>query len=354
MALDTKFWSDQRVLVTGHTGFKGAWLSLLLSKLNASISGYALQDAPTNPNLFESAELSHIFSNDTRANILDLTPLKRALDEFQPTILFHMAAQSLVLESYRSPIDTYQVNVMGTANVLEAARTIPSLKAVVIVTTDKCYKNTESNLAYSENDLLGGYDPYSNSKACAELVTDSYRSSFFSTDSNTKIATARAGNVIGGGDWAANRLLPDCFRAFSSETPLELRHPTAIRPWQHVLEPLYGYLLLAEKLSNKIEGADSAWNFGPAASNELETQHVVELAKSAWGSGQVLKHTDQEAPVETKVLRLNSSKAIQQLGWSPRWSAEQAIEKTMSWFRATHEGANYRHESERQIAEYLA
>lgn len=354
MAVDAHFWSKQNVFITGHTGFKGAWLSLLLKQFGTSISGYSLAESPTAPCLYDAANLSRLFDFDVRGDIADLDQVKSSLLKAQPTILVHMAAQSLVLESYESPIETYMTNVMGTAHVLEAARMVPSIKAIVIVTTDKCYRNVQTQSGYKEDSPLGGYDPYSNSKACAELVSDGYRSSFFANDDSAQIATARAGNVIGGGDWADNRLLPDCYRAFSSEKVLELRNPEAIRPWQHVLEPLVGYMALAEHLVNHKAGAASAWNFGPSKQDELEAHQVANIAQQVWGSGELVNRPDSASPVETKILRLDSSKAISELSWKPKWSAQQAVEHAMSWYYAVHNGADPSATSEEQINDYLA
>ena len=352
MELDTNFWKEQRVLVTGHTGFKGSWLSLYLKKIGATIAGYSLAP-PTSPSLFESAGLSDIYQEDHRANICDYEQFNIVVSEFQPTVLFHMAAQALVLDSYDDPLTTFRSNVIGTANVLEASRYCSSLKSIIVVTSDKCYEVAAGSLAYTEDCRLGGYDPYSNSKACAELVTQSFKSSFFNDKDGAKVASVRAGNVIGGGDWAKNRLLPDCYKAFSNNQAIVLRQPNAIRPWQHVLEPVSGYIRLAKLLVEDGNAFSQAWNFGPSEKDALSVKEVADISATAWGNAVVKLDVKDTKLVETDVLMLDSSKAISHLGWQPKWSATQAINKTMDWYKAIHNGADPRSQTEAQIDEYL-
>lgn len=352
MELDAKFWKEQRVFITGHTGFKGSWLGLYLKKMGATIAGYSLSPT-TSPSLFESAHLGDLYEEDHRANICDYEKLSKIVLEFQPTVLFHMAAQALVLDSYNDPLTTFKSNVIGTANVLEASRYCSALKSIVVVTSDKCYEIASGGLAYTEDCRLGGYDPYSNSKACAELVTQSFKSSFFNDEEATKIASARAGNVIGGGDWSKNRLLPDCYKAFSNDQAIVLRQPDAIRPWQHVLEPISGYIRLAKLLIEDGNAFSQAWNFGPSEQDALSVKEVADLSATAWGNAVVKLDSKHTKLVETDVLLLDSSKAILHLGWQPKWSATQAINKTMDWYKAIHNGADPRLQTEAQIEEYL-
>lgn len=331
MVLNKKFWENKSVLITGHSGFKGGWLSFLLSELGAQVHGYSL--APnTCPNLFSVLDLQNRISTSTFGDILYLKSLKNTLEEVAPEVIFHMAAQPLVRESYKSPIETFQTNVIGTVNILEASRLINSTKALVNITTDKCYENKGSSLPYGESDRLGGCDPYSASKACSELVTSAYRTSFLG-ESNIHIATVRAGNVIGGGDWAQDRLIPDILRSIDSGQKLKLRYPEAIRPWQHVLEPLSGYLMLAEQLYNEGKSFAEAWNFGPNKENECTVGLIVKKLSAhfpnlGWESDRAC------LPRESDVLKLDSSKAKSVLGWTPQWSIDTAIEKTVDWHKS--------------------
>jgi CDP-glucose 4,6-dehydratase len=332
----------KRVFVTGHTGFKGGWLSLWLHSLGASVHGYAL-DPPTQPNLFNSACIRTILASDTRADLADLSRLRSAIDEAQPEIIFHLAAQPLVRMSYRDPLATFATNVMGTAHVLEAARTTESLRALVVITTDKVYRNPEWPYPFREIDPLGGADPYSASKSAAEIVTASYSNSFFSgpTGHPAHVATARAGNVIGGGDWAADRLTPDCVTAFARNEPVSLRFPHAVRPWQHVLEPLCGYLRLAGLLMTP-DGARyaKAWNFGPDAASDATVGEVAETVARLWGDDARVEHVPASTnPHEASVLRLDSTLARTELGWIPRWSLDRALGETVAWYRAFASGA---------------
>ena len=337
MVTSNLIWQDIPVFITGHTGFKGSWLSLWLSKLGAKIHGYAL-DPPTNPNLFDAICIADNLASDVRADLLDLNALRQALQIAQPTVIFHLAAQPLVRVGYAEPLATFSTNIMGTAHLLEAIRDVPSIRAVVIVTTDKVYDNREWIYPYREIDTLGGYDPYSASKAAAELVVASYRSSFFSSSTQDfpKIATARAGNVIGGGDWAQDRLVPDCLRSLEHGQPLEIRYPQAVRPWQHVLESLSGYLLLAEKLL----GADGenfarAWNFGPSIGGHASVKEVVERMTTFWGKAGYIEFSSSASnPHEAGLLQLDASQAYLKLGWRMRWSLDQAIKATVDWHQA--------------------
>jgi CDP-glucose 4,6-dehydratase len=330
-------WQDMPVFITGHTGFKGSWLSLWLSKLGAKVHGYAL-DPPTNPNLFEVIRIANDLDSDIRADLLDLNALRQALKIAQPTVIFHLAAQPLVRVGYAEPLATFSTNIMGTAHLLEAIRDVPSIKAVVIITTDKVYDNREWIYPYREIDPLGGYDPYSASKAATELVVASYRSSFFSSSLQDfpKIATARAGNVIGGGDWAQDRLVPDCLRSLEQGQPLEIRYPQAVRPWQHVLESLSGYLLLAEKLLS-VDGENfaRAWNFGPSIGGHASVKEVVERISTCWGESRHIQFPPSDSnPHEAGLLQLDASQAHLKLDWRMRWSLEQAIKATVDWHRA--------------------
>jgi CDP-glucose 4,6-dehydratase len=334
-------WRGRSVLLTGHTGFKGGWLALWLHDLGAAVHGYAL-DPLTNPSLFDVAGIGAPLASDVRADLSDLARLKSVFGQAQPDVVFHLAAQPLVRESYRDPLGTFTSNVMGTAHVLEAARTTPSVKAIVLVTTDKVYENREWEYPYREADPLGGRDPYSASKAAAEIVAASYRSSFFTPEIGhpVRVATARAGNVIGGGDWAPDRLVPDCLRAFTSHEPVHLRYPNAVRPWQHVLEPLSGYLLLADRLVGPAgERFATAWNFGPDADGNVTVGELAAATARLWGEGaHIVLAPPSVHPHEAGLLRLDASRARTELGWRPRWSLARALEQTVSWYRAWERG----------------
>lgn len=327
-------WQNCRVLVTGHTGFKGAWLSHWLLKRNADVAGLAL--APdTQPNLFDSLELASGIDSMI-CDIRDRKAVKVAIDNVQPDIVFHMAAQPLVRQSYSEPVETFDSNVMGTAHVLDALREQNRTMGVVVVTTDKVYENFEREKPYDETDHLGGHDPYSASKAAAELVTSAYRSSYFS-GSPCRVASARAGNVIGGGDWAADRIVPDLARAFSRGEPLELRNPGAVRPWQHVLDSLFGYIKLAQGLYAGNVDLESAFNFGPPPSDEKTVETVVELAQQTWAGD--VRFTSQTPDLhEAGRLVLSSDKAKDVLGWRPTWNFETAISRTVAWYKSYYEG----------------
>ncbi len=342
------------MLLTGHTGFKGSWLALWLQGLKANVAGYAL--APkTQPNLFALGRVAEGMTSAI-ADIRDLSTLKQVMLECQPEIVFHLAAQPLVLESYKNPVETYAINVMGTVNVLEAVRQIESVRVIVNVTSDKCYENREWIWGYRESETLGGYDPYSSSKACAELVSAAYRKSFFNpnSDSSVALATARSGNVIGGGDWADDRLVPDCLRAFERGKRVKLRSPRAVRPWQHVLEPISGYLVLAEKLfSGEAYRYARAWNFGPNAEGDATVAEVASHLAHLWGDGAGIEtESGQDRPHEAGYLKLDITHARTELGWQPSWSVKQALQATVDWHRAWLEGKDMQDYSLAQIAAY--
>jgi CDP-glucose 4,6-dehydratase len=350
--IDAAFWRGRRVLLTGHTGFKGGWLALWLHGLGARVTGYAL-DPPTDPSFFESAGVADLVE-DVRADIRDVERMKAAVVKCDPQVVLHLAAQPIVRAGYADPIETYGTNVMGTAIVLEACRKAPSLGAVVCVTTDKCYENREWDWPYRENDRLGGRDPYSSSKAAAELVAEAYRRSFFG-EGKVGIATARAGNVIGGGDWAADRLIPDLARAVRSKTPSVIRNPAATRPWQHVLEPLSGYLALAQKLAAEPARYSEAWNFGPDTGGDRDVGYVVDEVARLFGPKLVTRRESTAGPHEAGKLMLDSSKARARLAWRPRLAIAEALRLTVEWYDRFISGErNMRALSEQQIRGYLA
>ena len=331
----------RRVFVTGHTGFKGSWLSEWLLGLGAEVTGYALEP-PTDPSLFAESGLAGRMGH-TIGDVRDLEHLRGAILAARPEIVFHLAAQPLVRLSYDDPVYTYETNVMGTVNLLEAVRACPSVRAVIIVTSDKCYENRETGQAYREGDAMGGYDPYSSSKGCAELVTAAYRRSFFGKRSDVRIASVRAGNVVGGGDWALDRIVPDCVRALQAGEPIIVRNPEAVRPWQHVLEPLSGYLHLAARLWTGESDLDGAWNFGPEEQGTVPVRQVVDRIVGAWGTGSwemPVGHVVQ--PHEANLLALDIEKAITELKWHPLYPIERALDVTAEWYKARHEGADPR------------
>ena len=343
---------ERSVLLTGHTGFKGSWLSLWLKQLGAHVHGYAL-DPPTEPSLFAVAGVGALLASDTRADLADQARLRATFERSQPEVVFHLAAQSLVREGYRDPLGTFATNVLGTASVLECARSCPSVRALVVVTTDKVYENRESLHAYREGDRLGGVDPYSASKAAAEIISASYRSSFFGGEW-PQLASARAGNVIGGGDWAVDRLVPDCLRAFSAGRAVQLRYPNALRPWQHVLEPLAGYLHLASQLlAHGGSRYARAWNFGPGADSDATVAEVAGIVARLWGAAaRVEASSDAEHPHEAGLLRLDSEAARTLLQWAPRWSLEEALSHTVRWHQAWLRGEDMQRLSRQQIEAY--
>lgn len=347
MTLD--FWHGKSVLVTGHTGFKGGWLSLWLQKLGANVYGYSLPVA-TQPSLFVEARVGDGMSH-VEGDIRDLSHLKACMASAQPAIIFHLAAQALVRQSYLEPIETMTSNVVGTMNLLEAVRNTPSVKAVVVITSDKCYENREWHWPYRENEALGGRDPYSASKACAEIVAASWRASFLAGQ-GVSVATARAGNVIGGGDWAVDRLIPDALRAWQSGQPLEVRYPQAVRPWQHVLEPLAGYLLLAENLYHGKSA--EAWNFGPSDADMRPVGALLDALAALWGDGSAWQAGSQQRPHEAGLLRLDSSKARTLLGWRTLFNIDQALEQAIRWQRGWIAGEDMNAFTLNQIEQYMA
>jgi CDP-glucose 4,6-dehydratase len=347
-------WQGRRVFLTGHTGFKGGWLSLWLAGRGAQIRGYALN--PENePNLFTAASVASVL-DDVRGDILDYAKLEASMTKFCPEVVFHLAAQPLVRRSYADPLGTYSTNVLGTAHVLEAIRKAPSVRVVVCITTDKCYENREWVWPYRETDPLGGHDPYASSKACAELVSAAYRSSFFPIDQlnehHVALATARAGNVIGGGDWSEDRLIPDLLRGFQAKRPVLIRRPKAIRPWQHVLEPLHGYMMLAEHLLAKPEKFASSFNFGPGDEDAWPVERIATTIAKMWGEGASWVRDAVPSVHEAHALRLDASKARAELGWQPRLTIEAALEWTMDWYRAWQRGADMLQETRAQVAAY--
>lgn len=347
------FWHGRRVFLTGHTGFKGSWLSLWLQDLGARLTGYALVPA-TSPNLFEVANVQTGMQSII-ADIRDLASLQCAMQSAEPEVVIHMAAQPLVRRSYQDPVETYTTNVIGTVHLLEAVRRTPGVRAVVNVTTDKCYENRAWARGYRETDTLGGADPYSNSKACAELVTSAYRTSFFSVERHgAAIATARAGNVIGGGDWAKDRLVPDIIKAFEAGTPARIRNPAATRPWQQVLEPLRGYLMLAECLHEHGAEYAEAWNFGPAETDARPVEWIADSMTRLWGKGAAWEVDEGNHPYEAAYLKLDTSKASRRLNWHPSLGLERALELTIEWTRERNTGADMRRHSIAQIESYQA
>jgi CDP-glucose 4,6-dehydratase len=347
LVIDPSFWKGRRVFLTGHTGFKGAWTALLLRRLGAMAHGYALEPEDKR-GLFVAANIEQDIKH-TVGDIRDLGSLRTAIERAQPEIIIHMAAQSLVRQSYAEPVDTYAVNVMGTVNVLEAARHVPGVKAAIIVTSDKCYDNVGWQWGYREIDALGGHDPYSNSKGCAELVTDSYRRSFFYKPDSAGIASGRAGNVIGGGDWAKDRLIPDAMRAFMGNQALRIRNPAAVRPWQHVIDPVCAYLQLAERLVRDGHDFATAWNFGPAKASEAPVSHITNRLVSLWGHGARWEADGGEHPHEASYLKLDCSKAEALLGWRPLLDLEQALALTVEWYRTASDGGDLRALSLKQL-----
>jgi CDP-glucose 4,6-dehydratase len=348
------FWRGRRIFLTGHTGFKGAWLALWLHSLGARVRGYSI-DVPTTPSFFEAARVGETLEHRI-GDVRELAAVEAAMKDFRPDFVFHLAAQSLVRHSYDHPVDTYATNVMGTIHVLQAVRGTPSVRGVVIVTSDKCYANRETLRGYVESDPMGGHDPYSNSKGCAELVTAAYRDSFFTfsdrTGATAAVASARAGNVIGGGDWSCDRLIPDVYRAAAQNQPVRIRNPKAIRPWQHVLEPLAGYLLLAKRLSEDGARFAEGWNFGPPQNDTRPVAEIMDKVVALWGAG-LRWELDQGAhPHEATLLSLDCAKARSQLSWRPRLSLETALDWTVRWYKAFLAGGDMRRLSADQLSEY--
>lgn len=354
LEMNSEFWHGTRVFLTGHTGFKGSWLSLWLQSLGAELTGYALKP-PTNPSLFENAWVAQGMTS-LEGDIRDLEFICRAMEAARPEVVIHMAAQPLVRHSYEAPVETYSTNVMGTVHLLEAVRQSPSVRAVVNVTTDKCYENREWIWPYRENETLGGYDPYSNSKGCSELVSAAYRSSFFNPDDYAKhgvaLATARAGNVIGGGDWAQDRLLPDILSAFARGEAVRIRNPHAIRPWQHVLEPLRGYLMLAERLAENGVAFSEGWNFGPNIDDARPVGWVVDEMAKRWGPGAHWTVDAGEHPHEANYLKLDTSKARAKLRWHPLLTLGESLDLIVDWATASAAGHDARELTLEQIKQY--
>lgn len=348
--LTTEFWSGRRVLVLGHTGFKGAWLALWLRHLGATVEGLSL--APEQPSLFHMAGLATLVGNHY-ADIREFKSVMAAIEKAEPEIVFHLAAQSLVRRSYREPLETYATNVMGTAHVLAAVTAVTSVRSLIVVTSDKCYENHGRLHAYREDEPMGGHDPYSSSKGCAELVTKAWRKSYCgSAKRNLGIASARAGNVLGGGDWAVDRLIPDCIRALRAGRSVGIRHPTAIRPWQHVLEPLRGYIMLAERLTNGPESYAEAWNFGPSDKDTRPVSWIADRVVRDWGESARWEKVSGDELHEAVVLKVDASKARSHLGWSPVLGLESTIDWTMSWYKNVLGGASALTTTEDQINAY--
>ncbi len=336
--VNSHFWKNKKVYLTGHTGFKGSWLSLWLQSMGAVLKGYSLEPN-TSPALFLEAKVADQMESEI-GDIRDLEKITKSINVFSPDIIIHMAAQPLVRLSYTEPVETYSTNVMGTVNVLEAARKCPNLKAIVSVTTDKCYENREWHWGYRENEPMGGHDPYSSSKGCAELVTSAYRRSFFHTDDTASIASARAGNVIGGGDWAEDRLIPDILRAFEKSNPVVIRNPLSTRPWQHVLEPLSGYLVLAEHLYTDGDKFAGSWNFGPKDEGCKPVSWILDKMVPNWGNGASWELDTNNNPHEAGFLKLDCSKAANELKWQPKWNLEETLNMIINWHKNYLDGAD--------------
>ena len=330
MELKKNFWSNKKVLITGHTGFKGTWLSLILAELGAKVQGIS-SNIPTSPSMYELLSVSDVMETDIRGDICETEFVSQKIKELNPEIVFHLAAESLVIPCYQNPIQAFKTNIIGSANILQALLECSSVRAIVNITTDKCYKNKEWDWPYRENDELGGKDPYSASKSCSEIVSQCYWSSFFSQKNKVGLATARAGNIIGGGDFSPFRLVPDIFRCAESSTTLEIRNPEATRPWQHVLDPLHGYMLLAKNLFHHPKKFSEAWNFGPATNDIQSVKNVLNQFKKSFPKISV-NHVN-EVYVEQKLLLLDSTKSCSRLGWKPQMKFEEAVEQTAEWYK---------------------
>ena len=352
--MNPQFWAGKRVFLTGHTGFKGGWLSLWLQSMGANVTGFALPP-PTTPNLFEAAHVADGMQS-IMGDVRNLADLQKAMGDAKPEVVIHMAAQALVRHSYHNPVETYSTNVMGTVHLLEAVRGTPSVKAVVNVTSDKCYENREWVWGYRENEPMGGFDPYSNSKGCAELVTSAYRTSYFHSEKykehGVALATGRAGNVIGGGDWAEDRLIPDVMRAIAQGRPVRIRNPHSTRPWQHVLEPLSGYLLLAQGLFEQGSAFAEGWNFGPNDDDTRPVSWVLEQLIQSWGDGVSWSHDEGKHPHESHCLKLDCAKVKSRLGWQPKWHLEVALDKVVDWQKQYVQGADMKAMTLSQINAY--
>ncbi|WP_349746933.1 CDP-glucose 4,6-dehydratase [Pseudomonas frederiksbergensis] len=346
------FWKGKKVFLTGHTGFKGSWLSLWLQGMGAQVKGFALTP-PTAPALFDEARVGEGMQSEI-GDIRDLQAVTESMTGFDPDIVIHMAAQPLVRLSYREPVETYATNVMGTLHVLEAARQCPNLKAIVNVTTDKCYENQEWEWGYREDEPMGGHDPYSNSKGCVELLTSAYRKSFFNGEKSAALASARAGNVIGGGDWAEDRLIPDILRAVEKNHPVIVRNPQATRPWQHVLEPLGGYLVLAQHLWEHGHTFAQGWNFGPRDEDARPVEWILNHMVETWGAGASWELDEDPQPHEARYLKLDISKARARLNWTPTWDLETTLIRIVNWHRAWLHGEDMRTCCMHEIDGYMA
>ncbi len=344
--IDRTFWKGRRVFLTGHTGFKGTWMSLILSQLGAEVHGFALPADPKG--IFEAARVEELVHHEI-GDIREFDALRSALNRTQPDIVIHMAAQALVRLSYARPVETYATNIMGTVHLLEALRQVDSVQAAIIVTSDKCYENNGSAQPFRETDRMGGHDVYSNSKGCAELVTAAYRDSFFGKPGDAQIASARAGNVIGGGDWSQDRLVPDAVRAFTAHEPLQIRNPAAIRPWQHVLDPVLGYLLLAEHLTKNGAGFAEGWNFGPSEASEVPVRYIVDNLVALWGAPAHWVNDNAQSVAEAAYLKLDCCKAMQRLSWQPLLQLDEALASTVAWYKAALAGDDMRDFSMSQI-----
>jgi len=349
--VNPSFWKDKKVYLTGHTGFKGSWLSLWLQNMGALVKGYSL-DVNTNPALFSELNLAEGLETEI-GDIRNLEQLTKSMVSFSPDILIHMAAQPLVRLSYQEPVDTYTTNVIGTVNVLEAARKCPNLKAIVSVTTDKCYENKEWDWGYRESEPMGGYDPYSSSKGCAELVTSAYRRSFFSSDDTASLASARAGNVIGGGDWAEDRLIPDILRAFEKSEPVVIRNPLSTRPWQHVLEPLSGYLVLAQELFLNGDNFAEGWNFGPKDEDCKPVSWILDKMVESWGGNASWSLDKENNPHEAGFLKLDCSKAASRLKWKPKWNLQLTLKSIVDWHQIYSNGGDIKKQCLKEINTYI-
>jgi CDP-glucose 4,6-dehydratase len=352
LVIDPNFWRGRRVFLTGHTGFKGAWMALLLRSFGAEIYGFSL--APESEHgLFNVAGVQNDV-NHRIGDIRELEALRAALEEAKPDIVVHMAAQALVRQSYAEPVETYATNVMGTVNLLEAARPLSSIRAIVVVTSDKCYENTGALRGYRETDPMGGYDPYSSSKGCVEIVTAAYQRSFFQAETAALVATARAGNVIGGGDWSRDRLVPDMMRSFMAGDVVRIRNPAAVRPWQHVLDPVIGYLTLVQRLVKGGQEFAEGWNFGPHADSEVPVSVLMQTLADRWGADARWEHDKGDNPHEAAYLTLDCSKARTRLGWRPVIEFDRALQLTSQWYRAFHDGADMRTVTLQQISAVVA
>ena len=348
--VNSTFWNSKKVFLTGHTGFKGSWMSLWLQSMGAIVKGYSLEPNTT-PNLYTVASVGTAMDSEI-GDIRDLNQITKSMSDFNPDILFHMAAQPLVRLSYQEPVDTYTTNVIGTVNVLEAARKCKSLKAIISVTTDKCYENKEWDWGYRESEPMGGHDPYSSSKGCAELVTSAYRRSFFSSDDTASLASARAGNVIGGGDWAEDRLIPDILRAFEKSEPVVIRNPLSTRPWQHVLEPLSGYLVLAQELFLNGDNFAEGWNFGPKDEDCKPVSWILDEMVSHWGNNASWGLDKNNNPHEAGFLKLDCSKASNRLKWNPKWNLQLTLKSIVDWHQLYTNGGDLKKQCLKEINTY--